>query len=64
LLMNTDWPLLKIAQSCGYSTTVNFSRSFSRLLRVTPTQFREGAVKRDCEEAIKPSRVSLCDQEM
>src|SRR5277367_3722549 len=64
LLMNTDWPLLQIAQSCGYSTTLNFSRSFSRLLRVTPTQFREGAVKRDREDAIKPSKVSLCDEEM
>jgi AraC family transcriptional regulator len=43
LLMNTDWPLLKVAQSCGYSATVNFCRSFSRLLQVTPTQFREGS---------------------
>jgi AraC family transcriptional regulator len=42
LLMNTDWPLLKIAQSCGYSSTMNFARSFSRLLQVTPTQFRAG----------------------
>ena len=46
LLMNTDWPLLKIAQSCGYSATVNFARSFSRLLQVTPTQFREGSHQR------------------
>jgi AraC family transcriptional regulator len=43
LLMNTDWPLLEIAQSCGYSATVNFSRSFFRLMQVTPTQFREGS---------------------
>jgi len=42
LLMSTDWPLPKIAQSCGFPGAVNFSRSFSRLLQVTPTQFRHG----------------------
>jgi AraC family transcriptional regulator len=42
LLMNTDWPLAKIAESCGFSGAVNFSRSFFRLLQVTPTQFRNG----------------------
>ncbi len=42
LLMNTDWPLPKIAQSCGFSGAVSFSRSFFRLLGVTPTQFRNG----------------------
>ncbi len=42
LLMNTDWPLAKIAQSCGFSGAVSFSRSFFRLLGVTPTQFRNG----------------------
>ena len=42
LLMSTDWPLPKIARSCGFPGAVNFSRSFSRLLQVTPTQFRHG----------------------
>jgi AraC family transcriptional regulator len=42
LLVGTDWPLLKIAQSCGYSTTISFARSFSRFFQVTPTQFRDG----------------------
>jgi AraC family transcriptional regulator len=42
LLMNTDWPLFKVAQNCGFLGSVNFSRSFARLLGVTPTQFREG----------------------
>jgi AraC-like DNA-binding protein len=42
LLMNTDWPLAKIAERCGFSGAVNFFRSFFRLLQITPTQFRNG----------------------
>src|SRR5271169_578864 len=52
LLMNTDWPLLKIAQSCGYSATVNFSRSFFRIMQVTPTQLREGRRPKPLASAI------------
>jgi AraC family transcriptional regulator len=46
LLMNTDWPLFKVAQNCGFLDSANFSSSFARLLGVTPTQFREGRGRR------------------
>jgi AraC family transcriptional regulator len=42
LLMTTDLPLASIAGSCGFRDAVQFSRSFARIVGITPTRYRSG----------------------
>jgi AraC-like DNA-binding protein len=40
LLLSTRWPVQHIATYVGYTNIFNFSKSFKKLLGVSPTEFR------------------------
>jgi AraC family transcriptional regulator len=43
LLTSTDWPLVKIAMDCGFTSQSRFTTTFRRRTGFTPAQFRRGA---------------------
>ena len=42
LLQNTRWPVQHIASYVGYTNIFNFSKSFKKLVSVSPSEFRRG----------------------
>ena len=42
LLLNTQWPVQHIASYVGYTNIFNFSKSFKKLVGVSPSEFRRG----------------------
>lgn len=42
LLLNTSWLVQHIASYVGYTNIFNFSKSFKKLVGISPTQFRRG----------------------
>ena len=40
LLLETPWPLDKLAQAAGFGTTRHFHRTFARIKRITPMEYR------------------------
>jgi AraC-like DNA-binding protein len=42
LLLNTQWPVQHIASYVGYTNIFNFSKSFKKLMGVSPSVFRRG----------------------
>lgn len=42
LLLNTRWPVQHIASYVGYTNIFNFSKSFKKLVGVSPSEFRRG----------------------
>ena len=42
LLQNTRWPVQHIASYVGYTNIFNFSKSFKKLVGVSPSEFRRG----------------------
>lgn len=47
LLMNTSWPVERIAEHVGLGSPAHFSRSFRRQYGLSPQQFRRGLRKRE-----------------
>jgi AraC-like DNA-binding protein len=43
LLLNTRWPVQHIASYVGYTNIFNFSKSFKKIVGVSPSEFRRGA---------------------
>ncbi len=46
LLTNTNWPVYKVAQACGYSDYSLFSTSFKRKEKISPKLWREQNVRK------------------
>ncbi|MBL4630854.1 MAG: helix-turn-helix transcriptional regulator [Paraglaciecola sp.] len=44
LLLNTRWPVQHIASYVGYSNIFNFSKSFKKLVGISPSEFRRAAL--------------------
>jgi AraC-like DNA-binding protein len=42
LLLNTRWPVQHVASYVGYTNIFNFSKSFKKLMGVSPSEFRRG----------------------
>jgi AraC-like DNA-binding protein len=42
VLLNTQWPVQHIASYVGYTNIFNFSKSFKKLVGVSPSEFRRG----------------------
>jgi AraC-like DNA-binding protein len=42
LLLNTRWPVQHIASYVGYKNIFNFSKSFKKLVGISPSKFRRG----------------------
>lgn len=42
LLLNTRWPVQHIASYVGYTNIFNFSKSFKKLVGISPSKFRRG----------------------
>jgi AraC-like DNA-binding protein len=42
LLLNTRWPVQQVASYVGYTNIFNFSKSFKKLVGVSPSEFRRG----------------------
>ena len=40
LLLETPWPLDKLARAAGFGTTRHFHRTFLRTKRITPMEYR------------------------
>lgn len=40
LLINTDFPIRRIAEQCGYRTELHFMRQFKNAVGMTPSQYR------------------------
>jgi LacI family transcriptional regulator len=40
LLLQTDYPLKRVASECGYSSPSYFNQAFSRAMGMTPRDFR------------------------
>jgi transcriptional regulator GlxA family with amidase domain len=40
LLLETPWPLDKLARAAGFGTTRHFHRTFVRIKRITPMEYR------------------------
>jgi LacI family transcriptional regulator len=43
MLVETNWPLVNIAERCGFSNAIHFGVAFKRHMKVTPEQHRRGA---------------------
>jgi transcriptional regulator GlxA family with amidase domain len=41
LLETTDWPIARIADTCGFSSVVTFRQNFSTAYATTPTSYRQ-----------------------
>ncbi len=41
LLANTNYPLTKIAEKCGYSSDTYLIKQFKRIEGITPNEYRE-----------------------
>jgi len=45
MLIQTDWSCLKIASEVGYNNQSYFSRTFRRIIGITPRQYRQREMK-------------------
>ncbi|MGN0355718.1 MAG: helix-turn-helix transcriptional regulator [Muricoprocola sp.] len=45
LLDNTDWSIIRIAQSCGFNHSSYYSKLFYRVYHCTPTEYRNNGKK-------------------
>jgi len=43
MLVKTDWPIISIALEVGYQTPSAFAASFRRVMKMTPTAYRQAA---------------------
>ena len=41
LLAQTDWPIARILEECGFTDNSNFSRNFRGITGLSPSQFRK-----------------------
>lgn len=47
MLRETDWSITKIAQSCGFYDHAHFSRSFHRIMNLSPSAYRNRRPSQD-----------------
>ena len=57
LLLNTRWPVQHIATYVGYTNIFNFSKSFKKLTKVSPSEFRRTTLAPEVPQLRKSNKI-------